>query len=260
MRILLTFAVEAEFAPWRSRHPFVPYEFDDGGKRRDFDLYRANINSNEVTVLLTGMGGENASNAMRTIHLELTDVCIATGLAGALDPSLKPGTMVAGKRCEALSQDLKAASDRDLVDFALAAGARAMDLFLTSEAILATAKEKQSLSTSWSVVDMESAHVLAAASRLKVPVVAIRAISDAADEDLPVDFQQILDSRGRVRVRRLLKELAWHPHRLPLLVRFGRQSRAAAWSLADFLDRYIPLIEAKWHGVCTRGIEEVSAT
>jgi adenosylhomocysteine nucleosidase len=260
MRFLVTFAVEAEFAPWRSRHPFVPYEFDDDGRRRDFDLYRANVNSNEVTVLLTGMGGENATNALRTISLELIDVCIVTGLAGALDASLKPGTIVAGRRSEALSEDLKIASDADLVDFAVAAGARAMDVFLTSETILATAKEKRTLSTSGSVVEMESAHLLAGAFRGQVPALAVRAISDAADEDLPVDFQQILDSRGHVRVGRLLKELALHPHRLSLLVRFGRQSRAAAWSLADFLDQYIPMVAAKWHRVCASSIAEVTAT
>jgi nucleoside phosphorylase len=260
MRILVTFAVEAEFAPWRSRHQFVPYEFDDAGKRRDFDLYRANVNSNEVTVLLTGMGGENASNAMGTIPLEFTDVCIVTGLAGALNPSLKPGNIVAARRCEALSQGLNTASDADLVDFAVAAGARAVDLFLTSETILATAEEKQALRSSGSVVEMESAHVLAAASRRQVPAVAVRSISDAADEDLPIDFQQILDSRGHVRVVRLLKDLTLHPHHLPLLVRFGRQSRAAAWSLADFLDQYIPMIAAKWHRVCSSSVEEVTAT
>ena len=260
MHILVTFAVEAEFAPWRSRHPFVPYEFDEAGRRRDFDLYRANTCSNEVTVLLTGMGGENASNAMQTIPLEMQDVCIATGLAGALDPSLKPGTIVAGRRCEALSKVLKTASDAGLLDLAVAAGARAVNVFLTSEAILATAIEKQSLSASGSVVEMESAHILAAASRRQVPVVAVRAISDGADEDLPVDFRQIADSRGHVRVGGLLKELALHPHRLPLLVRFGRQSRAAAVSLADFLDQCIPLIAAKWHGVRASNIEEVSTT
>jgi adenosylhomocysteine nucleosidase len=260
MRFLVTFAIDAEFGPWRSRHPFVPYEFDDAGRRRDFDLYRANIGSNEITVLLTGMGGENASNAMQTIPLEMQDVCVATGLAGALDPSLKPGTIVAGIRCEALSQVLKTASDTGLLDLAVAAGARAVNVFLTSEAILATAIEKQALSASGNVVEMESAHVLAAASRRQVPVVAIRAVSDAADEDLPVDFRQIADSCGHVRIGGLLKELALHPHRLPLLVRFGLQSRAAAGSLADFLDLYIPLIAAKWHEIRASNIEEVTAT
>jgi adenosylhomocysteine nucleosidase len=260
MRILVTFAVEAEFAPWRSRHPFVPYEFDDAGQRREFDLYRANIGSNEVSVLLTGMGGQNASSAMRTIALEITDVCIATGLAGALDRSLKPGSIVAGRRCEALSQVLKTSSDADLLNLALAEGARTVDVFLTSETILVTASEKQALAAAGSVVEMESAYILAAASGWRVPVVAVRAISDAADEDLPVDFRQIIDSHGHLRFARLLKELALHPHRLPLLVQFGRQSRAAAGSLADFLDQYIPLVASKWSGFGASNMQEVSAT
>jgi adenosylhomocysteine nucleosidase len=260
MRILVTFAVAAEFAPWRSRHPFVPYEFDDAGNRREFDLYRANIGLNEVTVLLTRMGGQNASNAMRTIPLEATDVCISTGLAGALDPSLTPGNIVAGRRCEALSEALKTSSDSDLLNLALTANALVVDVFLTSETILVAATEKRSLSSSGSVVEMESAYILAAAFELRIPVVAVRAISDAADEDLPVDFQQIVDSRGRVRFPPLLKELALHPHRLPLLIQFGRQSRAAAVSLADFLDKFIPLIAAKWPGLRPSNVEEVSAT
>jgi len=260
MRILVTFAVEAEFAPWRSRHPFVPYEFDDAGKRREFDVYRANIGLNEMTVLLTGMGGQNALNAMRTIPLETIDLCIATGLAGALAPDLKPGSIVAGRRCEALSDAMKTSSDSDLLNLAWTANARVVDVFLTSKTILVTAAEKQQLSASGSVVEMESAHILAAASGQRIPVVAVRAISDAADEDLPVDFRQIVDSRGHVRLAPLLKELAVHPHRLPLLIQFGRQSRAAAVSLADFLDNYILLIAAKWPGLCASNMEEVSAT
>ena len=260
MRILVTFAVEAEFAPWRSRHPFVPYEFDGAGKRREFDLYRANIGLNEVTVLLTRMGGQNAFNAMRTIPLEATDVCIATGLAGALDASLKPGNVVAGRSCETLSQALKTSCDADLLTLALAAGARPVNVFLTSETILITAAEKQSLGTSGSVVEMESAYILAVASERRVPVVAVRAISDAADEDLPVDFRQIVDSSGHVRYSPLVKELALHPHRLPLLVQFARQTRAAAVSLADFLDNYIPLIALKWPGFCASDMKEAAAT
>jgi nucleoside phosphorylase len=260
MRILVTFAVEAEFAPWRSRHPFVPYEFDEAGRRREFDLYRANIGSNEVTVLLTGMGSQNAINAIRTIPLELTDVCISTGLAGALDPSLKLGIIVAGRFCGTVSKLQKTSSDSALLNLASAAGARTVDMFLTSEMILVTATEKQALAATGSVVEMESTYILAAASERRVPAIAFRAIGDGADEDLPVDFRHVVDSRGRVRVFPLLKELALQPHRLTLLVRFGRQSRAAARSLADFLDQYIPLIAAKWPALCAPNMQEVSAT
>ena len=85
MRILVTFAIKAEFSRWASRHPFVPYEFENWETRREFDLFKANIGHDEVTVLLTGMGGENAAKAILSIPLEIHDVCISSGLAGSLD-------------------------------------------------------------------------------------------------------------------------------------------------------------------------------
>lgn len=260
MRILVTFAIDAEFAQWQSRHPFVPYEFCESGRRREFDLFRANIGANEVTVLLTGMGGENAKKAMSTIPLEQHDFCLCTGLAGALDPNLKLGEIVVGRCSESADRTRKTESDPDLVRFALALGARAVNVFVTSDTIVATGDEKQLLSTSGGVVEMETNQILAAARQFRLPAVAVRAISDVADEDLPVDFERIADSRGHVKVGGLLKELALHPHRLPLLVRFGRRSRAAGGALADFLDRYIPAVEKQWRGLNWTKIEEVSAT
>jgi adenosylhomocysteine nucleosidase len=260
MRILVTFAVRAEFSQWRSRHPFVPYEFENWEKRRDFDLFKANFGSNEVTVLLTGIGGENTDKAMRTLPIEIHDVCISTGLAGALDASLKPGDIVVARTAETLDQKLRIESDSALVDFAVACGARAVNISLTSKKIVATADEKQELSGSGSVVEMESSHVLTAAEKHHVPAVAVRAISDAADEDLPVDFGRIMDSRGHLKYDGLLKEVGLHPYRLAPLMKFAGQSRAAAGSLADFLDRFISAIAAKWNRVPSRNLEEVSAT
>ena len=260
MRILVTFAVRDEFSQWCSRHPFVPYEFENWEKRRDFDLFKANFGSNEVTVLLTGIGGENADKAMQTLPIEMHDVCISTGLAAALDASLKPGDVVVARTAETLDQKLRIESDSALVDFAVACGARAVNISLTSEKIVATADEKQELSGSGSIVEMESSHVLTAAEKHHLPAVAVRAISDAADEDLPVDFGRIMDSRGHLKYGGLLKEVGLHPYRLAPLMKFAGQSRAAAGSLADFLDRFISAIAAKWKRVPSRDLEEVSAT
>ena len=260
MRILVTFAVRAEFSQWCSRHPFVPYEFENWEKRRDFDLFKANFGANEVTVLLTGMGGENADKAMQTLPIEMHDVCISTGLAGALEASLKPGDVVVARTSETLDQKLRVESDSALVDIAVACGARAVNISLTLEKVAMTADEKQELSASGSIVEMESSHVLTAAEKHHVPVVAVRAISDAADEDLPVDFGRIMDSRGHLKYGGLLKEVGLHPYRLAPLMKFAGQSRAATGSLADFLDRFISAIAAKWNRVPSRNVEEVSAT
>jgi adenosylhomocysteine nucleosidase len=260
MRILVTFAVRAEFSQWRSRHPFVPYEFENWEKRRDFELFRANFGSNELTVLLTGMGGENADKAMRTIPVEMHDVCISAGLAGALESHLKPRDIVVARTSETSDRKLRVESDAVLVNLARECGARLIHVSVTSGKIVATSNAKQELASSGSVVEMETSHVLAAAGKHHVPAVAVRAISDAADEDLPVDFGRILDSRGHLRFGGLLTEVGLHPHRLLPLMKFAGQSRAARKSLADFLDRFVLTITTKWNCVPSRYVEEVSAT
>jgi adenosylhomocysteine nucleosidase len=260
MRILVTFAIKAEFSQWSSRHPFVPYEFENWERRREFDLFKANIGPNEVTVLLTGIGGESAANAMLSIPVELHDICISSGLAGSLDTALKPGDVVVSHTTETLDRSCQVTSDADLFDIAVTYGAKPVNVSLTSEKIVATADEKEALGEKGSVVDMESAHILAAAIQKQVPCVAVRAISDAADEDLPVDFGRILDSHGHLKMGGLLKEVGLSPYRIPLLIQFGRQSRAAGKSLADFLDRYIYAISQNWTRLAFPKIEEVSAT
>gem|GEM_PF-306989 len=240
MRFLVTFAIDAEFNPWKARHPFVPYEYDNSGRKREFDMYRANIGAHEVTVLLTGMGPESATRAMRIVPPENYDAWISTGLAGALDAQLQLSTLVVARKCSTSDAVLQVFSDGDFVNAAMACGATAVETFLTSETIIASSLEKESLASTADVVEMESAHILAAAQNRQVRAVAVRSVSDIAEEDLPLDFHKIADERGHVKVRGLLKELALHPYRLPLLIRFGRHSRAAAVALADFLDRYVP--------------------
>lgn len=260
MRILVTFALKAEFSPWSSRHPFVPYEFENWERRRQFDLFKANIGRDEVTVLLTGMGRENALKAMSSIPLELHEVCISAGLAGSLHSMLKLGEVVATRLTGTVQQDLAFASDPALFELAGSCGAKSADMSLTSEKIAATADEKEALSHSGNIVEMESTHVLAAAQHAGVPAIAARAISDAFDEDLPVDFQRVLDTHGHLKWGGLLKEVGLSPYRIPLLIQFGRQSRAAAKSLADFLDRYIPAISQNYVKFSQARLEEVSAT
>ncbi len=260
MRILVTFAIKAEFSQWSSRHPFVPYEFENWERRREFDLFKANIGPNEVTVLLTGIGGESAAKAISSIPAEVHDICISSGLAGSLDAALTPGDVVVAHNAETLDRRCQATSDAALFDLAVTYGAKPVNVSLTSEKIVATAEAKEELSKKGSIVEMESAYILATAAQRGVPAVAVRAISDAVDEDLPVDFGRILDSHGHLKMGGLLKEVGLSPYRIPLLIQFGRQSRAAANSLADFLDRYVYAISQNWTRLAPPKIEEVSAT
>src|SRR2546425_713161 len=56
MRVLVTFAVDAEFAPWRKRHSFKRQELSVPHSYRFDAVYTAEVNQVAVDVYLTGMG------------------------------------------------------------------------------------------------------------------------------------------------------------------------------------------------------------
>src|SRR5260370_39001688 len=101
MRILVTFAVEAEFAPWRKRTNFVPISRPTPIGLKSSCCYRGTVCENDVDVLLTGIGWDETKggNRPRFVLRELLrnkpDVCISSGLAGGLKADLQCGDIVA---------------------------------------------------------------------------------------------------------------------------------------------------------------------
>ena len=82
MRILVTFAVEAEFAPWSARRKFVRQNAEG------LKLWRSVIGNSEVFVVLTGIGDNSASVMELMLRVASSnryfDVCVSSGLGGAL--------------------------------------------------------------------------------------------------------------------------------------------------------------------------------
>jgi len=68
----------------------------------------------------------------------------------------------------------------------------------------------------------------------------IRAISDSATEDLPINFNLTLSEHKEVSLSKVLGQLAKNPMALPALIRFGKQSKRAGALLAEFLESYLP--------------------
>jgi hypothetical protein len=133
-------------------------------------------------------------------------------------------------------------SDKSLVHGANECGAASVDFFFTSDVVMNSQAEKSRLREIADAVEMESFQIFSQAAEHGVPVVAVRAISDAADTSLPIDFNRIVDNRGQISWRLAFGEIAKAPTRLPQLIRFGFESARAARSLACFLDRYIKFL------------------
>jgi adenosylhomocysteine nucleosidase len=145
---------------------------------------------------------------------------ISTGFCGALDPALHVGDIVVSGE-----------------GFEGAAGQFFRGNIWSADQVAVTSEEKLKLrqSTGACVVEMESAAVAEKANAWGLPFRAVKVVSDTADEDLALDFNQYRDRDGRFQVPRIAAAALTHPFTtLPALLRLHRNCQQAAESLGEF--------------------------
>jgi adenosylhomocysteine nucleosidase len=233
VKVLVTFAVETEFAPWCRLRRFRRTSLDA------VPVYEGRLDAAELRVVLTGIGPRHATRTVRAVLSDAPDLCISSGLAGALKPEQRVGEILVARATSFAPVDSLIRSEESLIELAAGCGARPVEMFRTSDRLVRTAREKSRMGLEADAVEMESYAVLAEAARWGVPAVAIRAIGDTFDVDLPYEFDRALDRHGQIRLSGLLAQIAQRPQRLPALVRLGRQCRRAAASLALFLSQNV---------------------
>ena len=142
---------------------------------------------------------------------------IMAGLAGGLDPSLRVGDVVIDDCPPGLMPEVSHRTGR----------------LHSSEAVITTPAQKAALfaQTRALAVDMETATVRTAAGRQGIPFLAIRAISDAADEVLDPAVLKLVDAFGRPRPLAIAAALTRRPGLAASLKRLGASSRQAAGNL-----------------------------
>ena len=256
MRIVITFAIENEFAPWRERHGFQPVP-PDPTQIAAPEKYAADIAGARVEVVLTGAGPKPAAAAI-SLALQPTpdtiDFCISSGVAGALKPGYRIGQVLAAR--EVRAGEIQSAAPGDLLQssealysFAEECGATPVERFHTAGRVIGKAIEKKHLGETADAVEMESFVILAEASRRGVPGIAVRAISDLADEDLPFDMTGVFTEEGRISMPLVLAQVAKHPQSIAAVMKLGQSAKAAATELASFLDRYVEKLAAAGMGL-----------
>jgi len=245
MRILVTFAVDAEFAPWRRRHAFEKISMPTLVGLQEPFFYRGTAFNFDADVLLTGIGWEEeeAGNCPRYVLLELLknkpDLFISSGLAGGLRVDLRCGDIVAANEILLRTGGDTFRSSTNLLAIAREAGAKIDLKQVTETHIVSETSAKSALAKLGDFVDMEGYHILQIVSGTRIPVISVRAICDKYDEDLPPEISKLVNREGHVQKFPLLKVILKRPTRIPSLLRFGSQSRDAAIRLADFLDDFL---------------------
>jgi adenosylhomocysteine nucleosidase len=144
---------------------------------------------------------------------------IMAGLAGALDPALDDGDIIIDQPLGDTLQDARWHRGR----------------IHTSDHLIATPAEKAALfaSSGAAVVDMETAKARAFAERTGVPFLAIRAVSDRADQPLDPATVSWVTPAGGLRAGKVAVTLLRRPTMVPQLMRLRRRSNLAMQNLAE---------------------------
>ena len=191
----------------------------------------------QIRAAITGMGRERAQRVAREALRWQPDVCIASGFVGGLKSAFRAGDVLVALAVRDGETQRRFACNPRMVRLAEDAGASRIATLCTCTHAVSTVEDKRRMGRSAEAVDMESFFILSEAHERGIPGVAIRAVSDAANESLPMDFTQVLNEHGRVRVTRLAGKIARSPQRIPGLIRLGSASRRSAKNLARILEK-----------------------
>lgn len=209
MRILVTFAVPEEAGPFRR------------------------LRLPGVRTLVTGMGAVAARRAVAEEFRREAgyDWVLSCGFCGALDPALRRADVLVGED-----------SDPSIIGLSQPFGCRPVRIHC-AESVLTTATMKADLRqrTGADAVEMESGVVRAICAGAGIRSGTVRVVSDRADEDLPLDFNEMMTKRGGVHFGKLVMEIARRPRMIPGLMRLQKHSKEAAHALTVVLG---PLVSA----------------
>ena len=176
---------------------------------------------------VTGVGRACAERAVDELLRECApSLVITSGFAGALRPGLEVGAVL-------YEVEPGHAVERSLQK----AGARPAR-FHCAERMLVTAREKAECrrQTGADAVEMESGWIRARCRQAGLVAVTVRAISDVAEEDLPLDFNWLAGADGQLSFVKLAGALLKRPGAIPGLRRLQAQTALAAEALAQVLE------------------------
>lgn len=169
-------------------------------------------------LIANGPGRDLVEQALQR-RIEVSGM-ISTGFCGALDPALRVGDIV-------VEADSPLECDLPFVRGGIFTGDRV--------AVTAAEKLEDFQSTGAAAIDMETATVKRIAGEWDVPFRCVRAVSDTAGENMPLDFNLFRDAAGRFsRVRIALAAMARPFSVMPALLRFDRHCGQAAEALGEF--------------------------
>ena len=216
---------------------------------------RGSFAGHEFLLVESGMGIDNAARGTEAlIRAGRPDLLISAGFCGGIEPEREAGDVVVAKKILITNESgfeeiplLLSSIGRAFVARKDAPGERVFGgTFVTATVITSKERLAKMMSGAYPnpVVEMESAAIALVAAENGIPLLAIRAVSDTAAEELEFTLDEFCDAdMRRIRLYKVLLTVLRKPRIIPQLVRLGFSSRTAAKSLTAVLPRLFSSLE-----------------
>jgi cytochrome P450 family 142 subfamily A polypeptide 1 len=200
------------------------------GEQGGIPIYTGSLADTEIVLTGTGVGpGPAHAATARLLGSTPVDRVIVSGIAGGLAPVSTVGQMIVPEEVvDAGTGERFRATP--VGDVALAGVIRMGD---GSDYSFDDTDVERLVAEGFTALDMETAAIARVCDRHGVPWLAFRVISDmAGNASLGPDVMALVNEDGTPKVWASVRYLLTHPHRIPLMVRVGRDAQAAAAAAA----------------------------
>lgn len=184
-------------------------------------------------VVPVARGGRNAAlaDAIEATIGRGAVAIVSFGLAGALDPSMRPGTLIVADAV--VGDGARRSTDVDWSRRVRVAVGAVDGAIVGGDLIVADAASKKTLheTTGAIAVDMESHVAARIAARHALPFIVLRAIADPARRTLPPAAAVAMRADGSIDLAAVLRSIATRPGQLPDLLAVAGDTRRAMRAL-----------------------------
>jgi len=208
-----------------------------------FTVRQGRLHGRSVVLVESGAGRERAARATHALlDAHRPSRVVSAGFAGGLDPALRHGDLVLADAivdCQGHHEPLLLEGAAPTVPDVSAC---CVGRLLAVERVIRLPGEKRELGVRHQALacDMESLAVAEVCRQRNVPLLAVRVISDTADEELPADIEKLLAQANTAgRWGTAIGSILRRPSALKDLLRLRQRAIEASDRLAKFLAKII---------------------
>jgi len=231
--ICIICAIKQEAAPLLQRFPSKKIAC-----LAELSAWRFQTAGHSVTLIQSGIGGSKAAKAAAAAVALSPEIVISAGFCGALTAEAAVGELFLAEKLYQYAADrLTAGTDPDH-ELNVLLGTRLKKATFITTAGIANKTHLYSLlpdPAAAHMLEMESSNVAAVCHANGIRFIAIRSVSDTAEQDPGELFQQICDNECNIRIKKVALALIKKPSLLPEFFQLYQNTSLAGKTLSEAL-------------------------